>query len=155
MLLYSGSIHGWKYFDFHSRCDNKGPTICLFKVKDGDCIGGFTRASWSSPPYPGKHIGQCDSMLFNLSSRNCFPSIKGNQIEIKCRSDHGPYFSSGSGGELTASDEPFNEYEKCCSLANKPGYHIPIDDLGNNMLTNKKNGYFTITELEVWEVKEV
>jgi hypothetical protein len=43
-LLFSGSEHGWKEKDFHSRCDNKGPTICLYKIKDGDCIGGFTKA---------------------------------------------------------------------------------------------------------------
>jgi hypothetical protein len=40
-LLFRGSEHGWKYKDFHSRCDNKGRTISLFKIKDGDCIGGF------------------------------------------------------------------------------------------------------------------
>jgi len=44
ILLFSGSLHGWSPDDFHSRCDNKGPTISLFKVKDGDCIGGFTNA---------------------------------------------------------------------------------------------------------------
>ena len=43
-LVYRGSDHGWKFIDFHSRCDYKGPTISLFKVKDGDCIGGFTTA---------------------------------------------------------------------------------------------------------------
>jgi hypothetical protein len=43
-LLYSGSIHGWMAKDFHSRCDGKRPTISLFKVKDGDCIGGYTNA---------------------------------------------------------------------------------------------------------------
>jgi hypothetical protein len=43
-LLFRGSEHGWWAEDFHSRCDKKGPTISLFKVKDGDCIGGFTKA---------------------------------------------------------------------------------------------------------------
>lgn len=43
-MLYRGSIHGWKAIDFHSRCDNKGPTVSLFKVKDGDSIGGYTKA---------------------------------------------------------------------------------------------------------------
>ncbi len=43
-LLFRGSEHGWKAKDFHSRCDKKGPTISLFKIKDGDCIGGFTNA---------------------------------------------------------------------------------------------------------------
>jgi hypothetical protein len=44
ILLYSGSIHGWHAKDFHSRCDGKRLTISLFKVKDGDCIGGYTDA---------------------------------------------------------------------------------------------------------------
>jgi hypothetical protein len=43
-LLFRGSEHGWKWKDFHSRCEKKGPTISLFKVKGGDCIGGFTTA---------------------------------------------------------------------------------------------------------------
>ena len=28
-LYYRGSRDGWMYEDFHSRCDNKGPTISL------------------------------------------------------------------------------------------------------------------------------
>jgi len=43
-MLYRGSIHGWMFKDFHFRCDNKGPTVSLFKVKYGDCIGGYTKA---------------------------------------------------------------------------------------------------------------
>ena len=43
-MLYRGSDHGWKYKHFHDRCDNKGPTISLYKVKDGDVIGGYTKA---------------------------------------------------------------------------------------------------------------
>jgi hypothetical protein len=45
-MLYRGSEHGWKYKNFHSRCDNKGPTISLFKIKDGDVIGGYSKAMW-------------------------------------------------------------------------------------------------------------
>ncbi len=37
-------------------------------------------------------------------------------------------------------------------MANSSGYKIPLKD-GKNMLTNKEDGDFTITELEVWEVK--
>ena len=32
------------------------------------------------------------------------------------------------------------------------GYNIPLDKNGLNTLTNKKDGSFTITEMEVWEV---
>jgi hypothetical protein len=29
--------------NFHDHCDKKGPTISLFKINDGDCIGGFSK----------------------------------------------------------------------------------------------------------------
>jgi hypothetical protein len=44
VLLFRGSEHGWEAKHFHKYCDKKGPTISLFKIKDGDCIGGFTKA---------------------------------------------------------------------------------------------------------------
>ena len=43
-LLYRGSRDGWNARDFHSRADGKSPTLSLFKVKDGPCIGGYTEA---------------------------------------------------------------------------------------------------------------
>jgi hypothetical protein len=66
ILLYSGSIHGWRAKDFHSRCDGKRPTISLFKVKNtGECIGGYTNGQWSSS---GGFVEDDNAMLFNLSS---------------------------------------------------------------------------------------
>jgi hypothetical protein len=73
-MLYCGSLHGWKAVDFHSRCDNKGPTIVLFKIKDGDCIGGYTKAKWSSP-HDGIFIEDSYAILFNMTSCRNFPSI--------------------------------------------------------------------------------
>jgi hypothetical protein len=57
--------------DFHSRCDNKGPTISLFKIKDGDCVGGYAKESWQS----GFRVAaDSDAMLFNLSCQRHFPN---------------------------------------------------------------------------------
>ena len=67
-LLYRGSEHGWTAADFHSRCDNKGPTVSLFKVRDGDCIGGYTKAQWSSSDPDGQFVRDSDAMLFNLAA---------------------------------------------------------------------------------------
>ena len=70
-----------------------------------------------------------------------------------CASWFGPFFSGGNWGELSASNEPFNSDDgNCYSWANQPGYRIPVDGAGTNMLTNNKDGVFTITELEVWQV---
>jgi len=38
------------------------------------------------------------------------------------------------------------------SYSERAGYKIPLDENGLNMLTNKKDGKFTITEMEMWEV---
>jgi hypothetical protein len=88
-------------------------------------------------------------MLFNLSKQSHFPSKRTGK-EIFCHSNYGPCFS-GAYGELSAR-EPFNGDNNCYSRAKYPGYDIPVDGAGTNMLTNKKDGYFTITELEVWQV---
>ena len=58
--------------DFHSRCDNKGPTISLFKIKNGDCIGGYTAAKW---PFGGFVVDN-GSMLFNLPRQRQFLNTK-------------------------------------------------------------------------------
>jgi hypothetical protein len=89
--------------------------------------------------------------LFNLSSSRQFTNTgKGG---IGCSSFCGPVFGSEDGGELYAC-EPFNGDRKCESWANRDGYKIVIEG-GKNMLTNKKDRYFTISELEVWEVINV
>jgi hypothetical protein len=48
-LHYRASRDGWMPFDFHSKSDNIGPSITLFQINNGDCIGGFSYDNWSSP----------------------------------------------------------------------------------------------------------
>ena len=44
-MIYKGSRNGWMDADFHKYCDNKGPTISLFKIRENEnCIGGYTAA---------------------------------------------------------------------------------------------------------------
>jgi hypothetical protein len=63
----------------------------------------------------------------------------------------------GGNCELSSLNEPFNGIYNgagnCRSNANELGYLIPVDAAGNNMLTNTIEDWFTITELEVWEVR--
>jgi hypothetical protein len=143
-LLFRLSDHD----DFHLRCNGKGPTISLFKVKDGDCIGGYTSAKWSlDTPLVYDNM----AMLFNLSKERCFPHTKQG-VAMKFYDHCGPCFSGNGSIELAAYDYPFDGERKCISWANAPGYQI-TKKRKKNMLTNRKDGMFTITELEVWEVK--
>jgi hypothetical protein len=89
-------------------------------------------------------------MLFNISCFRHFPSKKTGK-DIFCSAKVGPSFD-GESSELSAWDEPINGEGMCSSWANKLGYGISLDNEGTNMLTNKKNGVFTISEIEVWEI---
>jgi hypothetical protein len=90
--------------------------------------------------------------LFNLSSSRQFTNTgKGGII---CGSGWGPRFESDDDNSELFAFEPFNGDGKCYSWANKPGYKIVIEG-GKNMLTNKEDGDFTISEIEVWEVVNV
>ncbi len=63
-LCYRGSRDGWMSNNFHSLSDNKGPTLTLFKIKNGDCIGGYTSAKWESER---KYSSDSEAFLFNLT----------------------------------------------------------------------------------------
>ena len=65
----------------------------------------------------------------------------------------GPCFGANCDA-LNAMYEPFNLERACKSASNDPGFANLVGDNGKNMLTNKEDGKFTITELEVWEVTE-
>jgi hypothetical protein len=86
-------------------------------------------------------------MLFNLSQQTQFKNHRTGE-EIYCQSGWGPCYGHG---ELDVC-QPFNGDGRCLSLANKDTYKIPLKD-GKNALTNKEDGDFTITELEIWEVQ--
>ncbi len=48
----------------------------------------------------------------------------------------------------------FNGDNSCYSYANESGYCIGLEGR-KNMLTNNKDGLFTISEIEVWEIINV
>ena len=152
VLEYRGSDHGWGNEEFHSKADHKNWTITLFKIQDGDCVGGFTTQSWHHRGLISK-VRDNNAFLFNLSCARLFPS-QHSGTDIYCVSWRGPAFEGGGAWELAALREPFNGENNCCSEANKPGYKIGKETDGvTNKLTRKEDGDFTITELEVWSLK--
>ncbi|XP_022808126.1 uncharacterized protein LOC111345115 [Stylophora pistillata] len=51
ILLYRASRNGWNSSNFHSCCDNKGPTVTV--VKSGNYVfGGYTEQLWESHGRP-------------------------------------------------------------------------------------------------------
>ena len=67
--IYRGSRDGWSAKDFHSKCNDATPTITLMRVKDGPCIGGYTKHQWF-PSY--RPCEDKDAIIFNLTNEFVF-----------------------------------------------------------------------------------
>lgn len=92
-LLYRGSRNGWNSADFHYRCDNKSPTITLFKIEDGPCVGGFSTIEWRSPGFTSQRETDTDAMLFNLTEKRVFRVREQNKAIYQDKST-GPGFGA-------------------------------------------------------------
>ena len=46
-LIYRGTKDGTKNTIFHNKCDNIGPTICLYKNNKGNIFGGYVSIPWT------------------------------------------------------------------------------------------------------------
>jgi BTB/POZ domain-containing protein KCTD9 len=71
-LIYKATRDGFKAGDFHSRCDSKGPTICVIKSEHGKTFGGYKKLSWKSSG--GSITGEGKSFIFQLdcnTKHNC------------------------------------------------------------------------------------
>ncbi|KAL9954740.1 hypothetical protein ACROYT_G042314 [Oculina patagonica] len=103
-LLFRASRDGFGVSTFHSRCDNKGPTVTI--VKSGNNIfGGFTEVPWKSQ---GDWTTCRDAFLFSVVNPHGLgptkmPLKSGQQrYAIYCLSSHGPLL--GGGNDLRISD---------------------------------------------------
>jgi hypothetical protein len=83
----------------------------LFKIKDGECVGGYTVETrdwqWVSPD-----VKEYTSRLFNLSLQYNY-NHSGKSFEMS--GEKGPCFYDGSLHELSAVVEPFNGEGNCIS----------------------------------------
>lgn len=88
-LLYKGSEDGMNPEAFHSKCDNKGPTIVFVKVKDSDdVIGGYTTQPWCSSE---NYALDNDAFVFSIE-KDLFCHVAIPESAIFQSSQTGPYF---------------------------------------------------------------
>ena len=85
-LLYRLSENGDKFSTFHELCDNKGPTLTLFHVNDGNIVGIYTPLSWDSNSLWKNDM---DTFIFNLNKYQKYEKIKSGG-SIFCKSSYGP-----------------------------------------------------------------
>jgi hypothetical protein len=107
-LLYRASRDGNTTATFHAKCDNKGATIIIVKIKNSEqIVGGYNPLSWDSS---NKDKFTYDSFIFSFTDRNNLHSAKvgysyGDDYSIGCHGGWGPIFGSGTDGK-----QDFNLY---------------------------------------------
>ena len=89
--------------DFYTRCGLKGPTLTLFKIKNGDSIAAYNPYDWYKSPYSIKSRGT----FINLSKCIHFRSFeeagsKSSMMGPNCKYNLGPCFHANNTIQLSA-----------------------------------------------------
>ncbi|RGB33219.1 hypothetical protein C1646_816207 [Rhizophagus diaphanus] len=125
-LIYRASRDGKTSEAFHKKCDNKGATIVMIKIKGSEqIIGGYNPFDWDSDKI---YKNTKDSFLFTFIDRRDTKTAKvgySNGIySIGCYPSYGPIF----GGDFSCRDDgtawKFNNI--FCSY---PNIGIPIGSI--------------------------
>ena len=144
-LLYRGTRDGMSADTFHNRCNNKGPTISLFKNENGYIFGGYASIDWTSY---GDYRSAPDSFIFTLTNKyNIEPTKFPNtdtRYSIYDSSNYGPTFGNG-----TAIYIGFNSnYTNFPSSAYKD-----ILDKGYSIFKGNNDNYnYNLKEIEVFKL---
>ena len=135
-LLYRMSRDGIEYSKFHNLCDNKGATITLIKLEDGNILGNYTPLSWDST---SGWKNDLKMFVFNLTEN--IKCIKNNQNSygIYCYYNYGPHTPFIWFNDDNKMNQPFiypnrTEYNEC------------------NKIYSKSKGYYKSVEVEVFKI---
>ena len=146
-LLFRGSRDGMTSKNFHNKCDNKGPTITLYKNDKDNIFGGYASISWLNK---GDYKDAPDCFLFTLANiYNTeplkFPSLK-NGNNVYHGESYGPYFGYAKDIGI------YSNFKDNC----RSDFPISYQDIlgkGFSIFTGDiKNNYFKLKEIEVFKI---
>ena len=136
-LLYRLSRDGKEYQTFHKLCDNKGPTLTIFQLTDGNILGGYTTKDWDS-----SNSWKKDQNAFNFSlteNVKCIPDSNQGYIAIYSNNSYGPHFNAISFQNNKKMDEPLIQ----------EGSYYPDS---KKLYPGKTGNYYKAQELEVFKI---
>ncbi|XP_078350460.1 BTB/POZ domain-containing adapter for CUL3-mediated RhoA degradation protein 3-like [Oculina patagonica] len=144
-LLFRASRDGFAVKTFHTKCDNKGPTVSI--VQNGrNIFGGFTELSWKSQ---GEYVTCKEAFLFSMVNPQGLgptkmPLVKNQDYAMYCDSNLGPTF--GGGHDLHTGENA----NKTASSYSQLGYSYESPPGGQQEMffTGVRN--FIVTNYEVY-----
>ena len=150
-LLYRGTKDGTTADAFHKKCDNQGPTLCLYKNDKGNIFGGYASISWTNS---GSGKDAPGTFLFTLSNiyktqPTKFNLKQGMNGVFHC-SSQGPDF--GSNAILID-----NDFTRKRNITDFPENFEDNLMKGRSIFTgdpDNKNRYLIIKEIEVFKLRK-
>ena len=145
-LLYRGTRDGMSVNTFHNKCNNKGPTISLFKNENGYIFGGYASIDWTNY---GNYKSASDSFIFTLTNMYNYPptkfyNSKTNQ-SIYDNPSYGPTFGGGH--------DIYIGFNNNSNYTNFPYSYSDGLGYGYSIFKGKKDNYsFTLKEIEVFKL---
>ena len=142
-LLYRGTRDGMSAEVFHNKCNNKGPTISLFKNEKGYIFGGYASIDWTGS---GGYKSAPDSFIFTLTNMYNIPPTKfpnsNTNDSIYDHSSFGPAF--GSSDICIGFSSNYARFNYCYTDVLGKGYSIFKGD--------NDNINFDLKEIEVFKL---
>ena len=149
-LLYRGSRDGMTSNNFHNKCDNKNPTIILYKNTKNSIFGGYTSLPWANN---GNYKPDQTAFIFTLINiHNSEPmkfQVKSGSEGVYHNSSYGPTF--GSCCDITIPSDFINS-DSCSDF---PCRYTDNLGKGRSIFTgdsNNSNSNFRIKEIEVFRM---
>ena len=148
-LIYRATRDGMTSKCFHDKCDNKGPTITLYKI-DKNVFGGFSSISWS---IDGNYHSSPDCFIFTLINEKKqeptkFPLKENNKYAVYHNANYGPTF--GEGHDIGVDKSEFLNNN---SFSNFPSsYKDTIGKKKSIFTGNNEKKNFKLREIEVFQL---
>ena len=150
-LLYRGTRNGSTANIFHNKCDNKGPSLCLYQNDKNNIFGGFASISWTSDQ-SGNYFSAPESFLFTLTNIHGtkpekFPNSEKNNSVIHYK-DYGTLFGNN---DIYVRKDFMNQN----TYSAFPSYYQDTLGKGKSIFTGNANNNITdfkVKEIEIYKI---
>ena len=150
-LIYRGSRDGMTPTNFHNKCDNKNPTIVLYKNTKDSVFGGYTSLAWQNS---GDYRPDPKAFIFTLINiHNSEPTkfnVTSEKEGVYHSSSYGPTFGSncdiGIGISNFLNSDAYTDFPCRYNDSLGKGRSIFTGDFNND------NTKFRLKEIEVFQL---
>ncbi|CDW89372.1 tldc domain-containing protein [Stylonychia lemnae] len=149
-LLYKASRDGYKAANFHTFCDNKGPTMTFILNEHGQVFGGYTSVSWQSTSQWCNYTDK-DAFLFQLNKNTIHFQYQQYEHAVVHYKDRLMVF--GEGRDICIYDDCNINCDSYCDLGGT--YSPPQGIIKNQQQAQTYLAHthkFRVIEIEVYSI---